>query len=198
MFRLLLLFTVITLSFVACKNSAKPSTGFDLSVTQEYLILEKEHAEMLKPIINLKESDPNVYWFIVSWLNTNYNTPIWKDYGTEDWIVKTKKRGIDCSGFARVMQDQIYSKKVRGSSQGILDTYCKRISKSETKMGDLLFFKAPQAKTNRIVHVGIFLKDGYFVHATSNKSASKGLGLMINSLDEANWAADFVTAGRVK
>ncbi|MEM9545051.1 MAG: NlpC/P60 family protein [Bacteroidota bacterium] len=196
--RILLLYVVGLISLMGCKDSISSYGASNILIPKEYLALEEEHIEMLKPIESLKENDPKIYWFIVSWLNTNYNTPIWKGYGTENWKNETKKRGIDCSGFARVMQDQIFSKKVRGGSQGILDTYCKRISTSKMQMGDLVFFKAPYGKTNRIVHVGVFIKDGYFVHATSNKSASKGLGLMINSLEERNWAADFVTAGRVK
>jgi cell wall-associated NlpC family hydrolase len=167
-------------------------------VTEKDMVLEQSYKEMLQPIIDLKISNPNVYWFIVSWLNTNYNTPVWKGYGTKEWKEKTKRRGIDCSGFARVIQDKIFNKKIRGSSQGILDTYCKRKDTLSLEMGDLLFFRAPYGKNNKIAHVGVFLKERYFVHATSKKSASDGNGLMISSLDDENWKNEFVAAGEIK
>ena len=167
-------------------------------INNESLILEQSYKEMLLPIVDLKQSNPSIYWFIVSWLNTNYNTPIWKGYSTKDWKERTKRRGIDCSGFARVMQDNIFRKQIRGSSQGILDTYCRRKDTVNMEIGDLLFFRAPFSQKDRIVHVGIYLKDRYFVHATSTKSAAEGKGLMISSLDEGNWKKEFVVAGEVK
>lgn len=169
-----------------------------VNVSSELLQLEQYNQKLLSKIESLKVSDPEVYWFIVSWMNTNYRTPDWSDYeASNEWRIKTKKRGIDCSGFARVMQSELFNKKIRGGSQGILDTYCKRIDKNDLQMGDLLFFKAHGSTSRRINHVGIYLRDNIFVHATSPRSAAKGLGLNINSLNELFWIKDFVTAGRI-
>ncbi len=168
-------------------------------LSEDSLKMESIYQDMLAPIASLKTSDPKTYWFIVSWLNTAYRTPDWNNYSNYSaWRLRAKKKGVDCSGFARVMQDRIFGRQIRGGSQGILDTQCKRIPRSELAYGDLVFFRAPYAKNNRIVHVGVYLMDGFFVHATSTKSAAEGLGLMINSLDEENWAAEFVTGGKIK
>lgn len=180
-----------------CKGGKNQSTEKE-NIDQEYLYLESTYSEMLQPIVRYKESHPNLYWFVVSWLGTQYKTPRWEGYGNEGWRENTKQRGIDCSGFARVMQDQIFNKEVRGGSQGILDQYCNRISKGNAELGDLVFFRAPGSRNDRIVHVGVYLHDGFFVHATSSKSASQGQGLMINSLNENNWSEEFVTAGKIK
>ena len=83
-------------------------------------------------------------------------------------------------------------------SQGLLDNYCTSIGLSSLEMGDLVFFIAPYSTTNKIVHVGVFVQDNYFVHATSTKSAAKGFGLAVNSLQEENWAKEFVSGGKVK
>lgn len=167
-------------------------------LSHDSLKMEAAYQDMLAPIASLKTSDPQTYWFIVSWLNTAYRTPNWDGYANYDsWRKKTLKRGIDCSGFARVMQDRIFGRQIRGGSQGILNTQCKRIPRSELVYGDLVFFRAPHARNNRIVHVGVYLMDGLFVHATSTRSAAEGRGLMINSLDEANWAAEYVTGGKI-
>jgi len=202
-FYLLLIFLGIGIS---CKNKS-PKTGesvemkassADTLATEENLALEGKYLKMLDPIQYMKKEDPTMYWFIVSWLNTAYGTPDWKGYEKEDWRTKTKERGIDCSGFSRVMQDKIFNKQIRGGSQGLLDNYCSPRAKNDLTLGDLVFFKAPGSDTNRIVHVGVYLKDDFFVHATSTRSAAEGFGLMINSLTEDRWSGTFVAGGAVK
>ena len=167
-------------------------------MSEDSLVMEKVYSEMLKPIASLKSTDPKIYWFIVSWLNTKYKTPNWDNYDSADWRMNTKKRGIDCSGFSRVMEDQVFGKKIYGGSQGILDKYCTPVDKASLTMGDLVFFRAPYSETDKIVHVGVYLMDDLFVHATSEKSAAKGKGLNINSLNEENWAKELVTGGKIK
>jgi lipoprotein Spr len=187
-------------------KKSENSTHFDESeenkkeeiFSQELLGLETEYADMLSPILSLKKEQPKTYWFIVSWLKTAYKTPNWTGYYSDEWMVITKENGIDCSGFSRVMLDQIFDRKVSGGSQGILDHYCKPIGLESIEMGDLVFFRAPHSRSDRIVHVGVYLMDNYFVHATSTKSAAKGLGLSVNSLKEENWAKEFVSGGKVK
>ncbi len=167
-------------------------------LSEDLAALETKHAEMLKPISSLKSTQPEMYSFIVSWLETNYKTPDWTNYGSETWQQETKVKGIDCSGFARVMQDKIFDKKIAGGSQRLLDIYCDRVPKSESKMGDLVFFKAPFSESEKIVHVGVYLMDNYFVHATSVKSAAKGLGLKVDSLEDPRWDDELVAIGRIK
>lgn len=181
------------------KEKTKPVKQEEqLDIPKDWLVLEETYEQMLQPILDLKSSNPDIYWFIVSWLNTNYRTPSWEGYNSDDWQDKTKARGIDCSGFARVMQDKIFNKRIRGGSQGILDNYCVPKDSSTLIMGDLVFFKARHSNNERIVHVGVYLKNGFFVHATSPKSAAKGMGLRISSLDEKFWAQDFIAGGEVK
>lgn len=168
------------------------------TISPELIQLEEEYSEMLSPIESLKTSHSKMYWFIVSWLKTSYRTPDWTGYYSEEWMARVKQKGIDCSGFSRVMLDRIFDKQVAGGSQGILNHYCNRIKLSSLEMGDLVFFRAPFSTNDRIVHVGVYIEGGYFVHATSVKSAAKGMGLSVNSIEEENWAKEFVTGGRVK
>ena len=174
--------------------------SYQSGVFLDSLGMEKLYMPMLEPIVSLKQTDPKTYWFIVSWLNTAYKTPNWSGYDDYNaWHKNALTAGVDCSGFTRVMCDRVFGKKVSGSSHGIYNNQCEKITKEELQKGDLLFFRAPYSeKGTRIVHVGVHLFDGYFVHATSTKSASRGLGLMINSLHEENWAVEFEGAGRVK
>ena len=202
--------------FVGCKSPSSQGTDANIigqdttqveeicedlqeeNISKELLELETEYTEMLTPISSLKTTEPKTYWFIVSWLKTAYKTPDWTGYYSDEWMVSAKQNGIDCSGFSRVMLGQIFDKQVFGGSQGILDYYCTPRGMASLEMGDLVFFRAPYSKNDRIVHVGVYLQDSYFVHATSTKSAAKGLGLSVNSLKEENWVKEFVTGGKVK
>lgn len=170
-------------------------------ISNDSITMELVYAEMLEPISILKSTNPKIYWFIVSWLNTRYQTPNWDNYNSADWRTSTKATGIDCSGFARVMQHEIFNRKIRGGSHSILDNFCMRIDSASVNMGDLVFFRTPGTEpgiNDRIVHVGVYLMDRFFVHATSIKSAKIGKGLNISCLDEKNWAKEFVTCGRIK
>jgi hypothetical protein len=167
-------------------------------ITKNMLKLEAEHPGLLAPILSLKETTPKTYWFIVSWLKTNYKTPDWTNYGSDTWQKQAKIKGIDCSGLARVMHDQVFGYKIAGSSRGLLSKYSKEIKRSTAKMGDLVFFKTYKSESNRITHIGVYLMDNYFVHATSIRSAADGLGLNVSSLEDKRWNDDLVAVGRVK
>lgn len=180
------------------KSPSKSQQKDNILQTAAFLALESKYAEMLTPISELKEYETKIYWFIVSWLKTNYRTPNWKGYGEPGWKKKAKQRGIDCSGFARIMQDKIFHHDIRGGSRGILKKYCDKINFDDRALGDLLFFKAPNTTNDRITHVGVFLQDKFFVHATSARSAAQGFGLKIDSLDHKRWDDELVAMGRVK
>jgi hypothetical protein len=167
-------------------------------ITKNMLKLEAEHPGLLAPILSLKETTPKTYWFIVSWLKTNYKTPDWTNYGSDTWQKQAKIKGIDCSGLARVMHDKVFGYEIEGPSRMLLTEFSEKIKRGIAKMGDLVFFKAPNAKNDNIIHVGVYLKDNYFVHATSTKSAADGLGLNVSSLEDKRWNDNLVAVGRVK
>lgn len=170
-------------------------------LTEDRVVMERVYVGMLKPIYGMKKNNPEIYWFIVSWLNTHYDTPNWDNHNSAQWRIDTKKNGIDCSGFARVMESEVFNREIRGGSRMILDTYCTRIDRSNLTMGDLVFFQQSIRQAGvepKVDHVGVYLTDGYFVHATSTKSAKKGKGLNISSLDEKYWLKTFTTGGKIK
>jgi lipoprotein Spr len=162
------------------------------------LKLEAEHPDLLAPILSLKKAKPKTYWFIVSWLGTHYDTPDWTNYGSDTWQKQAKIKGIDCSGLARVMHDKVFGYEIEGPSRMLLNKFSERIKRSTAKMGDLVFFKRYQSKDPKITHIGVYLMDNYFVHATSTTSAAKGLGLNVSSLEDKRWNDDLVAVGRVK
>lgn len=98
------------------------------------------------------------------------------------------KLGTDCSGFVQSIYKEVYNMNlIHGSREMIKEgERVKRIS--ELKEGDLLFFKTER---HRVSHVGIYLKDGLFVHASTSN------GVEIASLELPYYKKTYFRAGRV-
>jgi lipoprotein Spr len=63
----------------------------------------------------------------------------------------------------------------------------RRISRTELKEGDLVFFNT----TGGVSHVGMYLQNNKFVHASSS-------GVTISDLFEDYWMKRFIGVGRVE
>jgi lipoprotein Spr/probable lipoprotein NlpC len=96
------------------------------------------------------------------------------------------KRGIDCSGFAMLLQDQIYDEKLprRSVEQSKI---IKRKYIDDLKEGDLIFFSFGGGDVD---HVGIYLNRNYFVHASTQR------GVIIDDL--SYYQKQIVRAGSVR
>ena len=121
------------------------------------------------------ETSSKLYEFVSRWLGTPYR------YGG------STKRGTDCSGFVSALHDSLYQIKLPRSSR-LMYAVTKPISKAELKTGDLLFFKIGRGV---ISHVGIYLKDNKFAHATING------GVVVSDLDEQYYRRWYFHAGRL-
>ena len=97
------------------------------------------------------------------------------------------KEGTDCSGLIWNIYQQVYGLKVARSTAQLYEQRLP-ITADSLQMGDLVFFKIDTQKPG---HSGIYLWDGYFVHASSSR------GVMVSRLQEAYWTRYFVGAGRV-
>lgn len=96
--------------------------------------------------------------------------------------------GIDCSAFTQsVYQDALNINLNRTARDQF--TQGKVISKDELQFGDLVFFNT--RRRVRPGHVGIYIGEGLFAHASSNG------GVMISSLDEDYYSKRFMGARRV-
>jgi len=104
----------------------------------------------------------------------------------------TDERGMDCSGLARRFFSMVHGIELPRSSTeqsrfGYLDKV--PLLQDEFEASDLLFF-GPNKK--RINHVGIYLADGKFLHASR-----KG-GVIVSDLDEAYWKKRLISSRRLK
>ena len=120
-----------------------------------------------------------LYRELKEWLGTPYK------YAKSD-----KGRGTDCSGMVMEVYKKVFDIKLERNSAKIFEKNCKEIGRHRLKEADLVFFN--NGKSDRITHVGIYLKDGYFVHASSSR------GVIVSHLTEKYYDTHFQCAGRVK
>jgi probable lipoprotein NlpC len=112
--------------------------------------------------------------FILDWRGTPYC------YGG------SSKSGTDCSGFTSNLYQGVFNKSIPRVSREIYNN-CMPIEKHALYEGDLVFFATGGG--DRISHVGVYLWDGYFAHASSSN------GVMISRLREGYYKRTFVSGG---
>lgn len=123
-------------------------------------------------------SNQRMYDFIESWYGIPYR------YGG------STRDGIDCSAFAQTFMSSNYNVSVpRTSASQYTDS--RRVGKTELQEGDLVFFHT-SGRRKTVSHVGIYLRNNKFVHASTS------LGVIINDLRDSYYAARYVGAGRVR
>ncbi len=127
-----------------------------------------------------KRDNIQLYTEAAKWLGTPYR------YGGNS------KRGVDCSGLIVQIYKQVYQKELHRTTQQIVDKNCRKVGKSNLQEGQLVFFNTSTKKRKGVNHVGLFLKDGYFIHTSSSK------GVMVNQLKEKYYKDTWKQGGRVK
>ncbi len=95
--------------------------------------------------------------------------------------------GFDCSGYVQYVFSRHGISLPRVSKQQWeVGTF---VSRQELQIGDLVFFA--NTYTSGISHLGIYIGDGNFIHASSSK------GVIISSLSNSYWASHYHGAKRV-
>ena len=97
--------------------------------------------------------------------------------------------GLDCSGFVDHVFQQISGIKLPRDSKAISEA-TQPLDQSDLQPGDLVFFNT---LNHAFSHVGIYLGDDRFVHATSSRTGS----VMISRLSDPYWHERFDGARRV-
>lgn len=101
------------------------------------------------------------------------------------------KRGTDCSGLTSQIYKKVYKTKLSRSSEEQKDKDTHRVAKRNLREGDLVFFSSPRSR-KKVAHVGIYLKNNKFIHASTSK------GVIVSRLNEDYYTRYWLTGGRVK
>lgn len=101
------------------------------------------------------------------------------------------RRGLDCSGFTYLIFQKVYNKILPRSTADLANMKMHHVSKGSLRTGDLVFFATTKSK-KKISHVGIYLKNGQFIHASTSR------GVIVSHLDEDYYKKRWKKGGRVK
>lgn len=101
----------------------------------------------------------------------------------------TTTKGFDCSGFTSYVFNKMGIDLPRRSSDQA--DVGKKVAKADLQPGDLVFFDTSGKINGGITHVGIYVGDGNFAHASTSK------GVIIEQLDSVYYKPRFVSAARV-
>lgn len=159
---LFLLFT-LCIFISACKPSARFRSD-NVSATEA----RSESNESTSKSYELEK-------YVREWLNTPYN------YGG------TTKKGVDCSGFSSQVMLNVYKIEIPRTAEDQFNQG-KKIRDGWLSPGDLVFFK--NVRGRGIDHVGVFLGDGRFIHA------SNSAGVIVSDLEEDYYRKRYVGACR--
>ena len=146
----------------------RPSSVEKASELQlKYAILLNTEVEQLQ--------DNNLLEHIDEWYGTRYR------YGG------TTKSGIDCSAFVQAVYLSAFAMSLPRTAR---DQYrqSRIISATEMKTGDLVFFNT----TGGISHVGIYLQNNKFIHASTS------YGVTISDMFDPYYLRRFIGIGRIE
>ncbi len=158
------------------KNGKSTISLSGASFDEETDMLINKYADMIS-ITPDEVNNFHLYKFIDQWYGVRYK------WGGND------NSGIDCSGFSQKLYGSIYSLSIMRTARQ-QHRSCETFKDyDDAAEGDLVFFRAHHLG---ISHVGIYLANGYFVHA------SRSRGVVISNLEEKYWRRRYAGCGRIE
>src|ERR1700743_2336721 len=136
--------------------------------------LVKEYFSQIMGVALSTTSNVKLFQFVYDWVGTPYH------FGGDS------RKGIDCSAFTKELYSNVFNLTIKRNSRDIF-SMVSPVRRDELQEGDLVFFKI---HSRSISHVGIYLGNNRFAHASSR-------GVAINSLDDGYYSRYFYKGGRL-
>jgi len=149
------------------QETDKPTDDQDKSLVKDYL-------SQIMGVALSTTSNVKLFQFVYDWIGTPYR------FGG------SSKKGIDCSAFTKELYSKVFNLDIQRNSRDIF-SMVSPVKKDELKEGDLVFFKI---HSRSISHVGIYLGNNKFAHASSK-------GVAISNLDDDYYSRYFYRGGRL-
>jgi lipoprotein Spr len=167
---LVLFFSVIT-AIAQTKTTPEQKTAV---VQDDDDNLAKDYFSQIMGVALSATSNLKLFHFVYDWIGTPYR------FGG------STKKGIDCSAFTKTLYSEVFKIDIERNSRDIF-SMVNPVKRENLQEGDLVFFKI---HSRRISHVGIYLGDNKFAHASNR-------GVAINSLDDDYYKKYFYRGGRM-
>jgi murein DD-endopeptidase / murein LD-carboxypeptidase len=142
--------------------------------TDEQDGLVKDYFSQIMGVALSTTSNVKLFQFVYDWIGTPYH------FGGDS------RKGIDCSAFTKELYSKVFNLTIKRNSRDIF-SMVSPVSKQDLQEGDLVFFKI---HSRSISHVGIYLGNNKFAHASSR-------GVAISSLEDAYYSRYFYKGGRL-
>ena len=123
-----------------------------------------------------KLKSKELYQFITDWTGVKYK------------LGGLDKKGVDCSGFALLLEKKIYGHTLPRVSKDQANVV-KSKNKDSLVEGDLIFFAFGG---NQVDHVGVYLNNNIFVHASTTR------GVVVDDLTLPVYQKAIVKTGSLK
>ncbi|MDK9700879.1 MAG: NlpC/P60 family protein [bacterium] len=169
----------LLISNVTIPEQSKPipildDDSLDAADIEEYF---RTHTEKLfetedLPSVSMGDNHPLTI-AIAQWMGTKYR------FGGNG------RKGIDCSGFVNEVFEEVGIDLPRSSRE--IARIGAEINREKLRYGDILTFAR---KKSRIHHVGIYLGDGRFAHASRK-------GVTVSTIEKGYWAKRYLGARRL-
>src|SRR3984885_15952304 len=166
-----LLCSVLATQAQATKTAPSPA---DDKNSDDQESLAKDYLSQIMGVALSATSNMKLFHFVYDWIGTPYH------FGGNS------KKGIDCSAFTKQLYSEVFNMDLERNSRDIFSMVTP-VKKEDLQEGDLVFFKI---HSRRISHVGIYLGNNRFAHASNR-------GVAISSLDDAYYKRYFYRGGRM-
>lgn len=146
----------------------------------------KDLAELAVSLVSVSESDASMQVTQQSVVDTACTY-----LGVRYRYGGSTPKGFDCSGFTMYIY-RGFGFSLPHTATGQMN-HGTAVERSELQMGDLVFFRDTRVTRKAASHVGIYIGNDKFVHASSSSTGR----VLISSLDEAYFARYYVGARRL-
>lgn len=136
--------------------------------------LAKDYFSQVMGVALSATSNVKLFQFVYDWIGTPYR------FGGDS------RKGIDCSAFTKELYNKVFNLTIKRNSRDIF-SMVSPVDRDDLKEGDLVFFKI---HSRSISHVGIYLGNGRFAHASLK-------GVAVSNLDDAYYSHYFYKGGRL-
>jgi len=151
----------------------KGTVNSNVDAIEKFTLLQFKYAQLLD--VDVESITNNALLVeIEKWWGTRYK------YGG------ASQNGIDCSAYTGTLVHKLYGLVLPRTSREQYEE-CAKLEKDDLQLGDLVFFKSGR----RISHVGLYLGNGYFTHASTS------IGVTISHLTEEYWSRKYIGGGRI-